>query len=68
MKRYRVYNICWDLDEPDELFERLAAKELGLPSEVFLYAEDDNDISLNGADQLSDQYGYCVYGFSFEKA
>ena len=55
-KAYAV-DIKWDTDGED-------AKDLGLPSRVeipfFVY---DDEI----ADYLSDEYGYCVFGFNIEQ-
>ena len=62
MKDYlksRAYavDIVWDTDGEDE-------KYLGLPSRVEIpFFVDDDEI----ADYLSDEYGYCVFGFNIEQ-
>lgn len=52
MKRYDIFDIEWDVDDPEDL-------EL-LPTEVEVEVEDEYDI----ADALSDEYGFCVKSFS----
>lgn len=62
MKDYlksRAYavDIVWDTDGEDE-------EDLGLPSRVEIpFFVDDDEI----ADHLSDEYGYCVFGFNIEQ-
>ena len=58
--KFRVYNIQWDTDGEDP-------KSLGLPSETTLEADSEHDLTYYGADQLSDKYSYCVFGFQYEK-
>ena len=50
-------DINWDTD--GEFIEHL-------PTETTLTMEDDADISLEGANLLSDEYGWCVNSFNFE--
>jgi len=57
--RVKFFDIEWDTEG-----ETLDA--CGLPSECVLEVEDDIDIEEEGADALSDQYCYCVFGFSYE--
>ena len=55
-KAYAV-DIVWDTDGEDE-------EDLGLPSRVEIpFFVDDDEI----ADYLSDEYGYCVFGFNIEQ-
>ena len=65
MKDYlksRAYavDIVWDTDGEDE-------EDLGLPSrvEIPFFVDDDDDDEI--ADYLSDEYGYCVFGFNIEQ-
>lgn len=51
----RFYDIEWDVE-----------KLRTLPTETVLEVEDDCEVSMEGADVLSDKYGYCVHGFEFE--
>lgn len=60
MKHYKAYNIDWDTDGEDVI----------LPSKVFFDVEDDwtnEDVSLEGANIISDKYGWCINSFSFEE-
>ena len=59
MKVVRLFNIQWDTDGEDP-------KELGLPSEQIVVAEDDFDPENDAADLLSDQFGFCIEGCSFK--
>ena len=54
----RFYEIDWDTDGED----------VDLPVDVVLPVDDDLDVSLDGANVLSDKYGWCVNSFQFEKA
>lgn len=54
--KVRFFNINWDTD----------GQEVDLPKEVILEVDGDRDISIEGADELSDKYGWCVEGFDFE--
>lgn len=54
----RFSEIMWDLDEPGD--------GDGLPSACVLDVPDDVDVSLAGADLLSDKFGFCVHSFQFD--
>ena len=55
--RAYAVDIVWDTDGEDE-------EDLGLPSRVEIpFFVDDEEI----ADYLSDEYGYCVFGFVIEQ-
>ena len=58
MKRYKVFDIDWDTVDQ---------KVHHLPSEAIIDIEDDQDVSLDGADVLSNEYGWCVNSFIFEE-
>lgn len=55
--RAYAVDIEWDTDGEDE-------EDLGLPSrvEIPFFVEDDEI-----ADYISDEYGYCVFGFNIEQ-
>ena len=53
----RFYAIEWDTD----------GEEVDLPSEVTLEVDADLDLDVDGADVLSDKYGWCVNGFMWEE-
>jgi len=63
--RVKFFDIQWDTSD-DDTDEIPSASACGLPSECVLEVEDDIDIEEEGADALSDQYCYCVFGFSYE--
>jgi hypothetical protein len=56
--KVRFFNIQWDTD----------GKKIKLPLEAVLEVDHDDkdDISLKGADLLSDKFGWCVNSFQFE--
>ena len=57
-------DIQWDTsDSSDEINEAPIPE---LPKEVVLEVDADTDIEEEGADVLSDKYGFCVFGFSYE--
>jgi len=55
-KRVRFYNINWNTN----------GEEIYLPIMLILEIDNDVDISLEGADLLSDEYRFCVNSFNFE--
>ena len=55
--KVRFFDIQWDIDEGDEP---------ELPSECVLELDDDMDLEEEGADALSDKFGWCVVSCSFE--
>ena len=57
--KVRFYDINWDTDgDPIDILPQVVECDTNL--------EDEEDVSLNGADVLSDRYGFCVNSFSFE--
>jgi hypothetical protein len=59
MKIVRLFNIRWDTDEEDP-------NKLGLPTQHIAVVDDDWDAEEEAADLLSDTYGFCVEGCSYE--
>ena len=57
MRKINFYNIDWDTD----------GEEIDLPTDVILTVDVDVKVSLEGADLLSDEYGFCVNSFSFQE-
>jgi len=57
MKRYRAFDICWDTD----------GVAVELPESAIIELDDEQDIQYDGADVLSDEYGWCVFGFNYEE-
>lgn len=58
-KQVRFSNIKWDTDGADT----------DLPETVVIDVsfDDETELSIEGADILSDEYGYCVLSFDFEE-
>lgn len=52
----RFFNIQWDTDGED----------VNLPDDTQMIVDNDINLDLEGADQLSDKFGYCVNSFEFE--
>lgn len=66
--KYRFYDIRWDTYD-DETEQAPNQTEIGLPSEVIVdWDDDEEDIADYGCDLLSDEYGFLVHGFKYEKA
>ena len=63
--RVRFYDICWDTSGDEA--EDSTPEEYGLPSECIMDTHDDMDVAEEGAHALSNEYGFCVRGFSFEE-
>lgn len=55
-KKALLYNIVWDTD---------GKKIAGLPDNVEVAVASDTDLEYEGADILSDKYGWCVESYSF---
>ncbi len=55
-KSIQFSNIKWDTD---------GAKEPGLPESVELGVDQDCDVDVEGADVLSDKFGFCVHSFAW---
>lgn len=58
-----VSNIRWDTSDED--YDDL--DDLGLPSSVELEVDEDINPEYDLADILSDEYGFCVEGFTWTK-
>lgn len=60
MKKIHFFNIKWDTDgEPVD--------ETELPTSIIMKVDFDIDIDTEGADVLSDEFGWCVLGFNFKE-
>ena len=57
MRTVNFYNIDWDTD----------GEEIDLPTDVILTVDEDVEVDLEGADLLSDEYGFCVNSFNFQE-
>ena len=66
--KFMVTNILWDTDGDKKILKKLP-KELSIDSDI-LSISDENDreeVEEAISDYLSDTYGFCHYGFNFEK-
>ena len=59
----RFFDINWDMSDEEET---RTPEECGLPTECVLDVEDDIDLKEDGADVLSQHYGWLVNGCSYE--
>lgn len=68
MSKIRVYNIDWDTDGDNDIKNTLP-DELLLNTEYLDIQDDENIYEIEDvvSEYLSDEYGYCHYGFSFER-
>ena len=55
--KIRFFDIQWDTD----------GEEVDLPTETIMEVPEDCDLDTEGADVLSDKFGWCVLGFNWEK-
>lgn len=60
----KVWDIKWDVDYPEDLDN--LPKEVLVPEDVYLEAEDQEEALDIVSDWLSDEYGFCHYGFKCE--
>lgn len=61
MKRHFIIrNIIWDTDGEDVRLPDIVTVEICVNDKI--------DIDLEGADILSDEYGYCVHSFDVEES
>ena len=56
--KIHFYNIVWDTD----------GETVNLPHEITLHVDEDCQVETEGADALSDKYGWCVVSFDFNIA
>ena len=61
--KIKCYNIQWDVDG-DSAAMRMLPQEVIY--EGYISEEDKNEIDEILGDYLSDNWGYCHYGFNFE--
>ena len=67
MSKFYVYNIDWDTDDND--IKSTLPDELLLNTEYLDIQDDENIYEIEDvvSEYLSDEYGYCHRGFSFER-
>lgn len=63
--KVELFDIQWDTQSDDDGLTP-PAEELGLPLSHTVEVDDDFDVVNEGADLLSDKFGYCVFGFQFD--
>jgi hypothetical protein len=59
----RFFNIQWDTTDA----EHPVGQVVDLPTDVVLDVDDDLDPEYEGADVLSDKFGWCVTSFDYER-
>ena len=65
-QKIKCFNIKWDTDtDSEEELEDVPPPEL--PEEYILDVDLDVDMDFEGADVLSDLFGFCVFSFEWEK-
>ena len=62
----KFYDIDWDMSDDDIDDELPPTPPTMPPTQVTLTVEDDIDVEEEGANVLSDHYGWCVNGFNFD--
>jgi hypothetical protein len=60
MKTIRLFNIQWDIDDGTD------PEDCGLPTDHIAFVDDEFNPEEQGADLLSDTFGYCVEGCTFK--
>jgi len=68
MKKIRLFNIKWDTTDTgnESDYSDAEVKQLGLPAEFTAEVDEDFDPKEEGADLLSDEFGFCVFGCDYE--
>ena len=59
MKTYKLYDINWDVDNKKDLKT--------LPKQHIIKVDENFSVEYDGADILSDTFGFCVNGFKFKE-
>ena len=57
MRTVNFYNIDWVTD----------GEEIDLPTDILLEVDEDFMVEYDGANLLSDEYGFCVNSFTFQE-
>lgn len=65
-KTYLVSDIKWDTDGDEELLKTLPT-ELEVDVDVEEEVLDDEDAEYTISEYLSDEYGFCHFGFSMKE-
>lgn len=60
--KIRFFDINWDTDSKSEDI----VDDVDLPTDVIMDIDADVDVQEDGADILSDKYGFCVNSFNYE--
>ena len=72
MSKYMIYNIQWDISDEDCNLHEMIGASLGLPDvfEIWLDEWQEEDPDMIGeilGEQISDMYGFCHFGFEYDK-
>jgi hypothetical protein len=68
--KLRIFNIKWDTTDTgnESDYNEEEVKALKLPAEHTYGVDDDFNPDEEAADLLSDEFGFCVFSFSYEWA
>jgi len=64
--KVKFTNIVWDYDGDEDVEDDNIPPAPDLPTELVAEVDDGLDVQNDGADFLSDEYGFCVHSFDFE--
>lgn len=59
----KAIDILWDTDGDKEILEELPT-EIEIPEEILEECEDEDEIEETVSDYISDETGFCHFGFS----
>ena len=65
MKIASFFNIEWDTTSEDNSEDDVSPPDL--PTYCQLEVDDDTDLDEEGADILSEEYGFCVFNFEWNQ-
>lgn len=64
MAKYKAFNINWDVDNDEEIIA-------SLPTELTINVDDsitnEEEVSNEISNLISDETGFCHYGFEYKK-
>lgn len=67
-KTFNVYDIQWDTDGDKELLAELpSTMEIEITEDDVDYLDDTDEIESYIEDYLSDEVGYCHFGFQYDE-
>lgn len=61
----KAINILWDTNKDKELLKELPT-EIEIPEEILKDCEDEDEIEETVSDYISDETGFCHFGFELD--